>query len=72
MNVTNWKTTLGGALVFVAGLLQLVPVPEKYKWVSPALGYMGGAVIGLAAKDSTTHSTADQVQVATVVEKAKV
>lgn len=66
----NWKTTLAGVATFLAGVPGFVAALEAWShhqavdWrqviVSIALSAAGA---GLAsAKDSTTHSTADEVK----------
>jgi len=60
----NWKTSLGGVLaalppaVTAAGFTL---TPAQAHWLALCQG-LGALLIGLAAKDSSTHSTPDQVR----------
>ena len=73
----NWKTTLAGVLTFLSGVPGFVTAIQAWanhqavNWreviVSVALAAAGA---GLAvAKDSSTHSTADQIQASTDASK---
>lgn len=71
MNLENRKTTLAGILAALGAALMLVPLPDDWKWVPPFLSALGAALIGAAAKDSTTHSTVAEVSKATEVVKVE-
>lgn len=62
----NWKTTLGGILLAIGTAALGAPIPETYRWIPGVVSSIGGALLGLAAKDFNTHSTAEEVQKATV------
>jgi hypothetical protein len=62
----NWKTTLGGILLAIGTAALGAPIPEKYRWIPGVLSAAGGALLGLTAKDYNVHSTAKEVQKATV------
>jgi hypothetical protein len=68
--VKNWKTSasglVGAAAVFVASNPSLF---SRWPWAVPLAGFVvagGFACLGLAAKDSTTHSTVAEVESSTV------
>jgi len=61
----NWKTTIGGILLAIGTAGISVPIPEKYKWIPGALAALGGALLGLTAKDFNNHSTLNEVEKAT-------
>lgn len=68
--MTNWKTSLFALIAAAAGFVAMHPMYTAH-WpiVNDIASYImvgGLAGIGLAAKDSTTHSTASQVSAATV------
>ncbi len=61
----NWKTSLGG-LLLAAGTASLgAPIPEKYRWIPGVVSAIGGALLGMTAKDFNVHSTTKEVQTAT-------
>lgn len=62
MILKNWKTSLGGLLIGLSGILQQVTLPAKWAWLQSLLSFGGGALIGFSAKDATTHSTLDEVE----------
>ena len=66
----NWKTSLGGILaaIGIAGS-QVLTVPEQYHWLFAVAGAIGAGLLGVTAKDFTTHSTAKEVEKATTVKK---
>lgn len=64
----NWMTTIGGLL---AGIPTLIVssgfvLPPKWTKILNIVGGLGLLLIGLAAKDFTTHSTETQVIKSTV------
>ncbi len=69
MDLQNWKTTIGGLMAAVGAALALAPLPDDWKWVPQFMTALGGALVGLAAKDSTTHSTAEQIAKSTAIDK---
>jgi len=71
MTIENWKTTLAGILAALGAALMLAPLPDDWKWVPPFLSAFGAALIGMAAKDSTTHSTVAQIVKAAEVVKVE-
>ena len=67
----NWKTTLSGLLVFLLSIPTFVQAMQAWAahqpvdWRSVLISIV--MAVGLiAAKDSTTHSTAAQVETSTV------
>ena len=71
-SMQNYLTTIGGLL---AGLPILIVnsgivLTPKWQQVLAIIGGLGTLLIGLAAKDFTTHSTQQQVAVATAVKAA--
>lgn len=67
MKFNNWMTTLGG---FLAGIPSIVlgsglPVSPLWSHILYIAGGVGVLLIGLAAKDFNTHSSAAQVAVST-------
>jgi len=72
VKIENYKTTLGGLLSAFGAALVLAPLPDDYKWVPSVLSAFGLALLGITAKDSTTHSTTTQVAIATAEKKAEV
>ena len=75
----NWKTTLGGLLAFLASVPLFVSSiqawadhqPTNWRQALIALAFAGAGIIGVSAKDSTTHSTVSEVSVATKQEAAE-
>ena len=69
----NWKTTIGGLLMGIPPILTAafmaasIPVPKWEVFASTLAMGIGGLVLGTNAKDSTTHSTAAEVDQATNV-----
>jgi hypothetical protein len=69
----NCKTTLGGAILSVAGFLYALPslmpntivLSPKERGILQLAAAIGGAIVGFAAKDSTTHSTTAEVNAST-------
>lgn len=63
----NWKTTVAGLATILGALADIlhgVSAGSKVDWQVDGAAIVAG--IGLiAAKDSTTHSTTDQVEAAT-------
>ena len=74
LTAQNWMTTLGGLLagipliVINSGLL----LTSRWTQILSIIGAVGTLIIGLAAKDSSTHSTMSQVQVSTAKEAAQI
>lgn len=69
--IKNWKTTLGGIMVSVPPLISaagFVVSPTWNHWLALCSG-LGALLVGLAAKDATTHSTVAQVEKATVIQE---
>ena len=70
-SLKNWKTSVGGILLGVPPLITAagfsLTLPEQH-WMALCQG-VGGFLLGLAAKDATTHSTVAQVEVATLESK---
>lgn len=69
----NWKTTGAGVATIFSAIGELVhsistKQPINWNVIIPAI--IGGVGL-IAAKDSTTHSTADEVQTATVKQEDK-
>lgn len=66
----NWKTSLFGLLAAVAGFIAMHPqYTAHWPVINDIAGYVmagGMAGIGLASKDSTTHSTREEVQDASI------
>ena len=66
----NLKTTISGLVAAAAGFVTFSPdLFAKWPWIIAVSKYVmigGLASMGLAAKDFSTHSTAEQVEVATV------
>ncbi len=62
----NWKTTISALVAAVAGFVAMHPMyTAHYPIINDIAGYImvgGLAGIGFAAKDSTTHSTIEQIQ----------
>lgn len=61
--LTNWKTSVGGLLAAVPPVVVaagFVLSPSKQHWLNLCQG-IGVLLLGLSAKDSTTHSTITQV-----------
>jgi len=76
INITaqNWMTSLGGLLAGIPIIVinsGLALTPRQTQILS-IIGGVGTLMIGLAAKDSNTHSTMQQVQVSTMKEDAKI
>ncbi len=69
--MNNIKTTIGGILLAIGTAALGAPLPEKYRWIPGVVSSIGGAMLGLAAKDFDTHSTAQEVKKATIVEEVK-
>jgi hypothetical protein len=69
----NWKTTVVGLVAAVAGFIALHPMyTARWPFVNDLAGYImagGLAGMGILAKDSTTHSTAAEVQKSTEASK---
>lgn len=68
LTAQNWLTSLGGLLagipviVINSGLM----LTQRETQILAIVGGIGTLLIGLAAKDSGTHSTAAQVQQSTI------
>lgn len=66
----NWKTSLCGIVAAVAGFIAMHPrYTSQWPFINDLAGYVmigGLAGIGIAAKDSTTHSTEAQVEKASL------
>lgn len=67
LTVQNWRSTLGGLLagipiIVINSGLMLTP---RWTQILSIIGGVGTLLIGLAAKDSTTHSTMQEVQKST-------
>ena len=71
----NWKTSLFGIITSIAGFIVASPsLFTRWPWVVPLASYVmvgGFAAIGLAAKDSTTHSTVVEVNKSQIEENIK-
>ena len=52
----SWKTTLGGCIVAVGGVLQLVEEPAWVKAAGASLIAFGGLFTGLNARDNKVSS----------------
>jgi hypothetical protein len=67
----NWKTNLAAVLTFAATVPAVVTAFQQWSnhqavdWRAAVVGLIVAAGLG-AAKDSTTHSTSDQVQQASM------
>lgn len=61
----NWKTTAAGILAALGAALMLAPLPEKWRWVPPFLSAFASGLIGVSAKDASTHSTQKEISAAT-------
>lgn len=62
----NWKTTLSGLVGSLASLLVLMSTQgvQLPKWLVIVAGFVaagGFAALGISGKDSTSHSTLDEV-----------
>jgi hypothetical protein len=70
----NWKTTALGLISAVASFVMFSPETfSRWPWVVTLAKFVtvgGLAGIGLAAKDSSTHSTVDEVTESTSKEKS--
>lgn len=70
----NWKTSLFGLLACAAGFIAIHPMyTARWPMVNDLAGYVmagGLAGMGFAAKDSTSHSTAEEVLQSTEEKKA--
>ena len=71
---TNWKTNLAAILSFLLSVPQFVTAIQSYIKHEPAdwRGAIAALVVALgllASKDSTTHSTVDQVAKSTAEQK---
>lgn len=68
----NWQTTVGGILLSIGLIGQGVPqVPEEYRWIFLVMASVGGAWVGISAKQYNTHSTEAEVQAATKVQQVE-
>lgn len=71
----SWKTTLAGLLTAVFGFVLFSPdLFARWPWLIALARYAtagGFAAIGILAKDSTVHSTAAQMQDATIAASIK-
>jgi hypothetical protein len=73
LTATNWMTTFGGLLAGIPIIVinsGLVLTPRQTQ-ILAIIGGVGTLLIGLAAKDSNTHSTMQQVQASTVKAEMK-
>ena len=69
--MTSWKTTISGTVTAGAGLVIAlsssgVALPH---WLVVVAGYVaagGMAALGIAGKDASVHSTAEQVRASTI------
>jgi len=65
--VVNWKTTVGGFLIALPPLVAaagfVISVSIQH-WLN-LCSAVGGLLLGLAAKDASTHSTVAQVEKST-------
>ena len=67
MALKNWKTTLGGILAAIPSLVAAAGFTlsaNGQHWLA-LCGGVGALLLGMAAKDSTTHSTEAEVEAAT-------
>ena len=62
----NWITTVGGILAAVGTIASQAPIPAPYKFIPALIAALGTAMIGGGAKDFNVHSTAEEVNKATL------
>ena len=64
----NWLTSLGGLLGGIPAIIigSGYPLTPRQTQIIAIIGGVGILITGLAAKDSSTHSTMAQVQTSTV------
>jgi ABC-type Fe3+ transport system permease subunit len=70
---TNWKTTLGGILSAVPPVIVaagFVLTLSEQHWLALCQG-VGALLLGLAAKDASTHSTVRETEIASAKEQDK-
>lgn len=64
----NWKTSLGGILAALPPVITAAGfalTPTETHWLNLCQG-LGVLLLGLAAKDATTHSTAAEINQSTL------
>lgn len=72
LTAQNWQTTLGGLLggippiIIAAAMASSFTLTPRWYFILSIIGGLGTLLIGLAAKDSGTHSTMTQVQQSTL------
>ena len=62
MKVTNWKTTLGGALLALGPVLKTHGTAAWMFWLAEACQVIGALILGMAAKDSEWKKNAGGAQ----------
>ena len=69
----NWLTSVGGILAgaSTAVLTSGLTLPPTYQHFFAALGALGVAIVGIAAKGQDEHSTSTQVALSTAAADAK-
>ena len=66
----NWRTSLGGLLIAVPPLITaagFVLSLQAQHWLALCQG-LGALLVGLAAKDASTHSTQSEIAQATLAD----
>ena len=73
LTAQNWQTTVGGLLAGIPVIVinSGIMLTMKETQILAIIGGVGTLLIGLAAKDSRTHSTMQQVQASTVKAETK-
>lgn len=73
LTAQNWQTTVGGLLAGIPVIVinSGIMLTMKETQILAIIGGVGTLLIGLAAKDSGTHSTMQQVQASTVKAETK-
>jgi hypothetical protein len=68
LTAQNWQTTVGGLLAGIPSIIIAsgLMLTMKETQILAIISGVGTLLIGLAAKDSGTHSTIAQVQQATI------
>jgi len=68
LTAQNWQTTIGGLLAGIPVIVinSGIMLTMRETQILAIIGGVGTLLIGLAAKDSGTHSTMAQVQESTV------
>jgi hypothetical protein len=73
LTASNWLTTIGGLLagipiIVINSGLMLAP---KWTQILSIIGGLGTLMIGLSAKDASTHSTMAEIQKSTALDAEK-